>query len=194
VAARRIPLVAVVGATVLALVAAVGAAALWSDDEEPAAGDDAASSDYDLAPTGTLPDELGGVVLASLEGSPDRSLGELIGTKPVVVNFFASWCRPCIDEMPAFERVHQDVGDQVTFVGMANQDRPADALATVARTGVTYPTYDDPGAAAITYFGAIQMPTTVFIDAEGTVVDMQNGALNEEELRAKLGDLFGVAS
>jgi cytochrome c-type biogenesis protein len=112
----------------------------------------------------------------------------------VVVNFFGSWCAPCVDEMPAFERVHQALGDQVTFVGMANRDAPADALDTVAATGVTYPTFDDPDASAITYFGGLAMPTTVFIDATGEVADVNSGPLTESELRAKLADLFGVAA
>jgi cytochrome c-type biogenesis protein len=108
------------------------------------------------------------------------------------VNFFASWCVPCIDEMPAFERVHQSLGGQVTFLGMANRDAPGDALATVEATGVTYPTFDDPDASALTYFGGLTMPTTVFIDAAGEVVEVNSGPLTEVELRARIADLFGV--
>ena len=96
--------------------------------------------------------------------------------------------------MPAIEAVHQSLGDQVTFVGLANQDRDEDALATVEATGVTYPTYGDPGASAISYFGGLSMPTTVFIAADGTVVDVNSGALSEAELRAKITDLFGIAA
>ena len=96
--------------------------------------------------------------------------------------------------MPAFEAVHQDVGDQVTLIGMANQDSPDDALATVAATGVTYPTYGDPDSDALTFFGGLAMPTTVFIDTDGEVVEVHSGPLTEDELRSKLDDLFGVGA
>jgi cytochrome c biogenesis protein CcmG/thiol:disulfide interchange protein DsbE len=191
VAPRRLPLPAVIAATALALVAALGAVSLL-DSDDPDSAADGTTAGYEMAPAGDLPGSVAEVRLGSLDGSPDRTLGEMLGTTPVVVNFFASWCVPCIDEMPAFERVHQALGDQVAFVGMANQDAPEDALATVAATGVTYPTYDDPGAGAITYFGGLAMPTTVFIDASGEVVDVHSGALTEDELRGKVTDLFGV--
>jgi cytochrome c biogenesis protein CcmG, thiol:disulfide interchange protein DsbE len=198
VAERRLPLSAIVIATALALAAALGVLALLGDDEgdEASGAEDAAGEGYELplSPTGEMPGSVAEVRLAALDGGDDRTLGELLGTTPVVVNFFASWCAPCVDEMPAFEDVHQELGDQVTFVGMANQDSHDDALATVAATGVTYPTFDDPDASALTYFGGLTMPTTVFIDAEGEVVDVNSGPLTEAELRAKLDDLFGVVS
>jgi thiol-disulfide isomerase/thioredoxin len=200
VAARRLPLSAVIVATALALVAALGVLALFDDGDDGDAaagsgsGDGATSDGYELTPSGELPTSAAEVRLAALDGGEDRMLGDLLGTTPVVVNFFASWCVPCIDEMPAFERVHQDVGEKVTFLGMANRDSPEDALATVEATGVTYPTFDDPGASALTWFGGLAMPTTVFIDTSGNVVDVNSGALTEAQLRAKLADLFGVTA
>lgn len=190
VATRRLPLFAVVVATALALAAALAVVAVL--DDEPRAG--GTTDGYELTPAGELPDSVGDVRLVALDGGPDRALGELLGTRPVVVNFFASWCAPCVEEMPAFERVHQELGDQVTFLGMANRNTPEEALATVAATGVTYPTYGDPDTSALTWFGALAMPATVFIDASGEVVDVRSGKLSEAELRAKLTDLFGVAA
>jgi cytochrome c biogenesis protein CcmG/thiol:disulfide interchange protein DsbE len=195
VASRRLPLPVVLAATALALVAALGVVAVLDGGGAEGAGGtpaDGTSDGYELSPAGELPASLAEVRLGSLEGGADRSLGELIGTRPVVVNFFASWCVPCIDEMPAFERVHRSLGGQVAFVGMANRDAPEDALATVEATGVTYPTFDDPDASALTYFGGLTMPTTVFIDATGEVVDVNSGPLTEDELRTRLTDLFGV--
>jgi thiol-disulfide isomerase/thioredoxin len=134
------------------------------------------------------------VTLSPLDGGPDRKLGELLGSKPVVLNFYASWCGPCITEMPAFEQVHQEVGDKVTIIGIAYQDRDEDALATVERTGVTYPTFGDSGQDAVTYFGGISMPTSVFIDAAGNVVDVRSRALDADALRSALDDRFGIAA
>jgi cytochrome c biogenesis protein CcmG, thiol:disulfide interchange protein DsbE len=199
VASRRLPLPVVLAATALALVAALGVVALLDDGGAEGAGDaggagaDGGTSDgYELSPAGELPASVADVRLGSLDGGDDRTLGEFTGTTPVVVNFFASWCVPCIDEMPAFERVHQSLGGKVTFLGMAYRDAPEDALATVDATGVTYPTFDDPDASALTYFGGLTMPTTVFIDAAGEVVEVNSGPLTEVELRARIADLFGV--
>jgi thiol-disulfide isomerase/thioredoxin len=195
VASRRIPLLLLVAATALALVAAVGVA-MWlgGDDESSANGDGSGSGPYRLTPAGDLPDSPADVTLSPLDGGPDRKLGELLGSKPVVVNFYASWCGPCVTEMPAFEQVHQEVGDKVTIIGVAYQDRDEDALATVERTGVTYPTFGDSGQDAVTYFGGISMPTSVFIDAAGNVVDVRSRALDADALRSALEDRFGIAA
>lgn len=194
-ATRRLPLSVIVAATALALVAALGVLALLDDGDSGDASADGTTEGYELSPAGDLPASVAEVRLGSLQGGDDRLLGEMVGTAPAVVNFFGSWCEPCIEEMPAFERVHQALGDQVTFIGMSNRERsPEDALAIVESTGVTYPTFDDPDASALTYFGGLGMPTTVFIDAAGNVVDVHTGPLTEAELRAKITDLFGVSA
>jgi len=193
VANRRIPFIAIFVATTFALVAAVGAAALlgWGDDSE-ASGGSSDGDQVDLSPQGELPGAVAEVRLGALDGGADHTLAELIGTKPVVLNFFASWCAPCLTEMPGFEAVHQSLGDQVTMVGMAYDDQPEDALDTVERTGVTYPTYSDLEGTAITYFGGLAMPTTVFIDASGEVKDVVSRPLGEDDLRHEISDLLGV--
>jgi thiol-disulfide isomerase/thioredoxin len=193
VARRRLPPIAVAAATVLALLAAGLVLAVFDDDSPGGAtGDTDDGSAYELTPEGDLPDSVEDVRLVALDEGEDRRLGDLLGERPVVVNFFASWCQPCIDEMPDFEAVHRAAGDEVSIIGMANRDSPEAALGIVDRTGVTYPTYGDPQSSAITYFGGVQMPTTVFIDASGEVVDVHAGALDEGELRHKIDEAFGV--
>ena len=194
-AARRIPLFPLVIGTAFALAAAIGAMAMFGGEDDSSAANDAAESDsYQLTPAGELPDSTADVTLAALDGGPDRELGELLGSRPVVVNFYASWCVPCIREMPAFEAVHRDVGDRVTIVGIAYQDSDELALDTVERTGVTYPTFGDSGQDALTYFGGINMPTTVFIAADGRVIDVRSRAFDEGGLRSALEDHFGIAA
>jgi cytochrome c biogenesis protein CcmG/thiol:disulfide interchange protein DsbE len=196
VASRRLSPLAVLSATALAVVAALGTFALLDargDDASDASGD-GATGDYDLAPTGDLPESVDEVELGALGDNAATRLGDLLGEQPVVVNFFASWCAPCVEEMPAFERVHQDLGDEVTFLGLDENHNSADAVATVEATGVTYPTYDDADGDALLFFGGTRMPTTVFIGADGEVLDVNSGELSERELRAKLSDLFGVAA
>ncbi len=90
------------------------------------------SNDSD-ATAGMPPEDM---TLTMLDGSTG-SLADYRG-RPLVVNFFASWCAPCLAEMPGFEQVHQDLGDQVAFLGVNLQDRVADGQRVVDQTGVTY--------------------------------------------------------
>lgn len=116
------------------------------------------------------------------------ALSEL-GDKPVVVNFFASWCPACIAEMPDFEEVHQAMSADVDFLGLALQDRPESARALVADTGVTYAVGTDEGE-IFELFKGLGMPTTVLIGADGVVLDVHSGQLSADALREKIDDVL----
>lgn len=118
-------------------------------------------------------------------------LSSLAG-RPLVVNFFASTCVPCIREMPAFEEVFQEVGAEVGFLGLAVQDRPEDALELVDETGVTYPTALDDDGSVINALGGTLLPTTALLDADGELVTTHLGALDADELRKLLADELGI--
>jgi thiol-disulfide isomerase/thioredoxin len=124
-------------------------------------------------------------------GGGSTSVAGHAGT-PVVLNFWASFCAPCITEMPALEQVHQQVGDDVTFVGLAVTDREDAARGLAARTGVSYELGFDPNGQIIGESGGTVLPTTVFIDADGTVVDIHTGQIDAAELREKIRTNFGV--
>jgi cytochrome c biogenesis protein CcmG, thiol:disulfide interchange protein DsbE len=112
---------------------------------------------------------------------------------PMVVNFWASWCPPCVAEMrDALEPMHQQLGDQVLFVGLNVQDTPERAEAIVEQTGVTYLLGRDPAGLLFTAFGGFGMPTTVFIDASGTVVSSHTGAFTVDQLRTLIQTNLGV--
>ena len=110
------------------------------------------------------------------------SLADLRG-KPVVVNFFASWCVPCVEEMPAFESVHQELGDDVAFVGIALQESPDASRDIVEETGVSYTIGRDPSGAIFEAFDGVNMPSTFVLDADGVVVGVSAGALDADGLR-----------
>ncbi len=117
------------------------------------------------------------------------SLSDLEG-QIVVMNFWASWCGPCVTEMPAFERVYTEYRDLgVTFLGIYSQDVELAARAFADRIGVTYPLATDDGGRLALEFGLIEpngvfpLPTTVLIDANGRVVRKFVGALREDLLR-----------
>jgi len=182
---RRLPWRVVAMSTLLALGAAVATYVVLADDPEPTA-----SAALELTPEGDLPtfDEAS---FTTFDGET-VALTSLLGS-PTVVNFFSSSCTPCIKEMPAFEQVFQQAGSQVAFLGLAVNDRPEDAQALVAQTGVTYPTAQDPDNSVINVLGGTVLPTTVLLDADGQVVATRSGELSADELRALLADRFGIA-
>ena len=196
---RRHP--AVLGAlgALVALGAAVGAAAAVQalGDDEPARPEPEVTLTFDEDDDESGQDDLVG---GDVEGQPatatftlldgsTASLADFAG-RPVVVNFFASWCAPCIAEMPAFESVHQDFGDDVVFVGLNVRESVAKAEEMVERTGVTYLVGRDPSGELFTDFGVINMPSTFFVSADGVIADSHAGALTASELRAKIEALL----
>jgi len=103
--------------------------------------------------------------------------------EPLVVNFWASWCPPCIAEMPEFERVHLARQDEVRFVGLNTQDSLAQAEALVEQTGVTYDLGLDPDGDLFRDFEVISMPSTYFVNAAGAIVHQHAGILSEDQLQ-----------
>jgi peroxiredoxin len=131
------------------------------------------------------------VELPGLRGGRVR-LADLRG-RPVVLNFWASWCPPCLAEMPEFQRVHQRLGDRVAFLGVNQRDQLQAAEQLARSSGVTYPLAVDPAGRAFDAFGGLGMPTTVLIGADGTVADIFAGQLDETLLRERIRRALGVS-
>ena len=119
--ASRLPLRVIALSTALAFAGAAGTYVLLRDDGETAA----TTNTIELTPQDEVPSDPDAVTFTTFEGDV-VALSSLQG-KPVLVNFFASTCVPCITEMPDLEEVHRQLGDEVTFLGLALQDRPEDA-------------------------------------------------------------------
>jgi cytochrome c biogenesis protein CcmG/thiol:disulfide interchange protein DsbE len=111
--------------------------------------------------------------------------------KPVVVNFWASWCPACIAEMPEFEEIHQEFKDRVVFLGFDERDDRDDAIRLASETGVTYTLVDDPDGAFFVAYDGIAMPTTAFITPSGELSERFSGLLDADSLRDRLLDLLG---
>jgi thiol-disulfide isomerase/thioredoxin len=126
---------------------------------------------------------------ALLDGG-EASFASLAG-RPVVVNFFADWCPACVAELPDFEAIHREFGDEVTFLGLDRSTSLDGATALLDDAGVTYLIGVDDG----TFFQAFEgfaMPTTIFLDERGQIIDRQNGVIFESDLRDRIETLFGV--
>jgi cytochrome c biogenesis protein CcmG, thiol:disulfide interchange protein DsbE len=131
------------------------------------------------------------VELPGLRGGRVR-LADLHG-RPVVLNFWASWCPPCLAEMPEFERVHRQLGDRVAFLGVNQRDQAQAAEELARSTGVTYSLAVDPAGRAFDAFGGLGMPTTALIRADGTVADIFAGQLDQALLLERIRRVLGVS-
>ena len=190
-ASSRLPLRTIVASTVIALACAIGVFVVLGggdDGEQPLSPDEVGG--LELKPeTG---DGDGDVVFTTFDDE-EVSLSTLQGS-PVVVNFFASTCAPCITEMPDLEEVHLAVQEQVEFLGLAVSDRPEAAQRLVRQTGITYPTAQDRDGSALADLGGAMLPTTVLVDADGKIVETHTGQISADELRALIAEHFGVTT
>jgi thiol-disulfide isomerase/thioredoxin len=118
-----------------------------------------------------------------LGGGAPINVAALRGT-PVVLNFWAPTCVPCLTEMPALERVHQRYGDRVRFVGVSIASGEDASRILAQQTGVHYDLGLDPTGQVATAFGVVQIPTTVFVGRDGTVLHVATRALSEAEMTA----------
>ena len=114
------------------------------------------------------------------------NLSDLFG-KPIVLNFWASWCPPCKAEMPDFNTVFEELGEDVHFVMLDAVDGVRETRekgeAYVTEQGFTFPVYYDMEQDAVIQYGIRAFPTTVFIDSEGYIVAGVEGSIDENTLR-----------
>ena len=127
--------------------------------------------------------------VSDLDGNPIR-LADLRG-RPVVVNFWASWCGPCVEEFPLLEdaaRRHE--ADGLAIVGIVYQDRSETARTFLARNGASWPAAMDPGERVAAAYGILAPPETFFIGRDGTIVARQIGQLSQASLDEQLAAII----
>ena len=127
------------------------------------------------APNFTVYDAEGNAVL----------LSDYLG-KPIVLNFWASWCSPCKNEMPDFQAQYEALGNEVQFL-MINMTGGRETLSTtknfIAQQGYTFPVFYDTFYSAADAYTVTLLPTTYFIDSEGYVIAYVTGAINATTLQ-----------
>jgi cytochrome c biogenesis protein CcmG/thiol:disulfide interchange protein DsbE len=128
------------------------------------------------APEFVLRDFDGGTVdLASLRG------------KPVVVNFWASWCQPCVAEHPLLVEAAGRYREQVAFIGVVpSEDTAAAVERFTARLGKWGPAYHDADGKVSIAYGVFKLPETYFVSSDGRIVSKVAGPLDQQSLRANL--------
>lgn len=123
-------------------------------------------------------------------GGKEVSFSEFKG-KPVVVNFWASWCPPCKSEMPDYEKMYQEYGKKgVSFVMINMTDGSRETVAGAQKflkdNGYTFPAYFDVKQSAAGAYGISAIPDSVFIDKNGTVVNAFTGVIDADTMKTNL--------
>lgn len=167
-------------ALLLALVLMLSFAACGQEEEEPAeTTEETTEAPENLAPDFTVYDRAGNPV----------TLSEMRG-KPVILNFWATWCGPCKSELPAFQQAYENYGDDVCFMIVdlvsGREETKAGAMEYLDAQGYTFPAYFDEDQQASMVYNLSAIPATVVINAKGEVVDSHVGAMDYDALEALL--------
>ena len=185
---KKLDFIILVGCLALVLVLAFAAYNYLTADNVP---DNFAT----LAPTPTTPSD-GTQPTANAQLAPDFTVYDLEGNthklsdfrgKPVVLNFWASWCGPCKSEMPAFDAAYKQYGQDIHFV-MVNltdgyQETLESASGFLASSGYSFPVYYDTDLDAAQVYGVSSVPVTYFLDSNGYLIAVGQGALSAENLQ-----------
>ena len=122
-------------------------------------------------------------------GEPPVRLLDFRG-KPVVLNFFGSWCPPCLRELPDLQAVSERYRGKVAFIGVTFNDTRPGAQEVLRKAGVTYPAGFDPDNEVALRYALRGMPTTVFISADGKLLERAEKELTEPQLDSIIERLF----
>lgn len=175
-----------VGGVVVDLTGGVGVEALFAPDPQPSVP---TSQLQPVSGEERMPLPEGS--LLPLGGAAPVDLADYRG-KPLLINFWATWCVPCVTEMPILQEVSQQSRGQVTFLGVNVQDNEDKALAFLDELGVSYDQARDPAAEFFTEINGFGMPTTLLVNESGMITYRHTGAVEAQQLRDLLARHLGA--
>lgn len=192
--ARWVALSAVAALVAVALAAGTGSGSSGRTAEatpDPRLVQLRAAAQLDACPVGLGP-ELPDLVLPCLGGGDDVDLRAAPPGRPTLVNVWATWCPPCVEEVPDLVAFADKAGERVALVGVLTQDTQANGLEFARQFGMRYPSLvDDDGEV----FRAFRPgpPVTLFLDAQGRLVHKRSGRFTDlAELEALVAEHLGV--
>lgn len=119
--------------------------------------------------------------LQSLNGE-STSIAELNQGKPLYLNFWASWCGPCVSELPDVDALAHEYGDRITFAAVSVDDNAADARAYIERAGLTLNVYTGDINTLNSGYDLSAIPVSVLIDQNGNILAKRVGSMSKAEL------------
>ena len=128
-------------------------------------------------------------------GGDQVAMASLLGEMPVVMNFWAAECPPCRAELPEFQKFYGEYRDEVLVLGIdlgrfTNLGSPEQGRELLAELGVSFPAGHTEDSEILPKYSVLSLPTTVFINADGSIHDKWTGALNEETLIEKAEEML----
>lgn len=149
-------------------------------------------ADADTATNNTEPTTAPDFTVLDMDGN-EVNLSDYFG-KPIIINFWATWCGPCKSELPAFDNMYAKYGDDVEFIMLNLTDGSRDTVDKVKQfvsdNSYSFPVYFDTTLEASNTYGAYSIPNTYLIDDEGIPVHSQMGAMSEEQLEQLINALL----
>lgn len=153
------------------------------------AGDEAIETTAPAEPAATEPEQAPDFTVLDGEGN-EVQLSDFFG-KPIVLNFWATWCGPCKSEMPEFNEAYLEQGEAVQFLMVNLTDGTRDTVdsvkAFIEEAGYSFPVFYDTTYDAATVYGVSAIPMTLFIDADGVLQAYANQAIDMETLQKGIG-------
>ena len=128
----------------------------------------------------------------SAESGETVKLSDKIG-KPVVINFWASWCYPCKSELPDFEEMYKKYGGEVEFMMVnltSGKETKEVAAAFIESCGYTFPVYYDTMSSGVMAYGISAIPLTVFVNKDGSIASYYNQMIDGETLENGIKDII----